>query len=187
MSGRPAYPDAPRVDVVDEYHGVLVPDPYRWLEDSDDPRTVEWLAQQQALMSDERASWTTRESFATRVEQLLGAGSVSPPYWRGARAFVTRREPGQQFAVLYVQEEGEERVLLDPMALDPTGLTTLDAWQPSKDGALLAYQLSVGGTEESLLHVLDVATGKALSLPCSIPLKTYEVRLIEQRVHVVED
>lgn len=165
MSGRPAYPDAPRVDVVDEYHGVLVPDPYRWLEDSDDPRTVEWLAQQQALMSDERASWTTRESFATRVEQLLGAGSVSPPYWRGARAFVTRREPGQQFAVLYVQEEGEERVLLDPMALDPTGLTTLDAWQPSKDGALLAYQLSVGGTEESLLHVLDVATGEVVDGP----------------------
>lgn len=165
MSGRPAYPDAPRSDVVDEFHGTAVPDPYRWLEDADDPRTVSWQAQQQALMADERAGWPLRDAFAERVERLLGAGTVSPPYWRADRRFLTRREPGQQFSVLYVVEDGDERVLIDPIALDPSGLTTLDAWQPSKGGGLLAYQLSVGGTEESLLYVMDVATGDVVEGP----------------------
>ena len=58
-----------------------------------------------------------------------------------------------------------ERVLVDPMALDPTGLTTLDAWQPSIEGDLLAYQLSEGGTEESVLRVMDVATGEHVDGP----------------------
>ena len=160
-TARPPYPDALRQDITDEYHGTSVPDPYRWLEDAGDPRTAEWLAQQGELMTQERESWTTREVFAERVEALLGAGTISPPYWRGDRYFLTRREPGQQFSVLYVVDpDGTERTLLDPMALDPEGLTTLDSWQPSKEGDRIAYQLSMGGDEESLLHVMDVATGE---------------------------
>ena len=61
--------------------------------------------------------------------------------------------------------DGGERVLLDPMAIDPTGGTTLDAWQPDQEGRLLAYQLSEGGTEESVLRVLDVATGEDVDGP----------------------
>lgn len=162
----PQYPDAPRLDLVDDFHGTPVADPYRWLESDDDPRTTEWLTQQSALMDAERAGWTQREHFADRVEQLLGAGTVSPPYWRGQRYFLTRREPGQQFSVLYVVEaDGTERTLIDPMAIDPTGVTTLDSWQPSKEGDRLAYQLSVGGNEESLLYVMDVATGETIEGP----------------------
>ena len=59
----------------------------------------------------------------------------------------------------------QERVLLDPIAIDPAGTTTLDAWQPSKEGTLVAYQVSSGGTEESVLHVLDVATGSVVDGP----------------------
>jgi len=161
----PAYPDAPRLDLVDDLHGTPVPDPYRWLEDPDDDRSVTWLAHQAALMADERAGWTNREQFVSRVTELLGSGTVSPPYWRGARYFLTRREPGQQFSVLYLVDDSGERVLLDPMALDPSGRTTLDAWQPSKEGTRLAYQLSVGGNEESLLYVMDVDTGEVLEGP----------------------
>ncbi len=67
--------------------------------------------------------------------------------------------------LLTVDPDGTERVLVDPMALDPTGTTTLDAWQPSKEGHLLAYQLSAGGTEESVLRVMDVATGEPVDGP----------------------
>lgn len=163
---RPAYPAAPRLDIVDEFHGTTVADPYRWLEDSDDPRTTEWLAQQSALMAAERGSWSTRARFAERVEALLGSGTISPPYWREDRHFLLRREPGQQFAVLYVVDpDGTERTLIDPMALDPSGVTTLDSWQPSKEGRLIAYQLSVGGDEESLLSIMDVATGATIEGP----------------------
>ena len=162
----PQYPAAPRVDLVDDFHGTPVADPYRWLESSDDPRTVEWLAQQAALMDAERAGWARRDLFADRVEQLLGAGTVSPPYWRGDHYFLSRREPGQQFSVLYVVDpDGTERVLIDPMQIDPSGVTTLDSWQPSKEGERIAYQLSVGGNEESLLYVMDVATGETIEGP----------------------
>ena len=163
---RPSYPSAHRSDHVDLMHGTAVADPYRWLETADDARTTEWAATQRLLTQAEREAWTTRDAFAEQVERLLGAGTVSPPYWRGDRRFITRREPGQQFSVLYVVEaDGVERVLIDPMALDPSGLTTLDSWQPSKEGDRLAYQLSVGGTEESEVHVMDVETGAALDGP----------------------
>ena len=123
--------------------------------------------QQAALMDAERAGWKLREHFGARVGELLGAGTVSPTYWRGERAFVMRREPGQQFAVLYTIDPGasQERVLLDPMAIDPSGLTTLDSWQPSKEGDYIAYQLSVGGNEESVLYVMDVRTGETVDGP----------------------
>lgn len=162
----PEYPPAERLDLVDDFHGTPVADPYRWLESEDDPRTTKWLAAQAALMATERDAWTMRDGFVDRVGALLGAGTVSPPYWRGSRHFLSRREPGQQFSVLYVVDaDGSESVLIDPMLLDPTGLTTLDAWQPSKEGDRLAYQISVGGNEESLLYVMDVASGEVLEGP----------------------
>lgn len=64
-----------------------------------------------------------------------------------------------------VDPDGTERALLDPMALDPTGLTTLDSWQPDKEGRLLAYQVSVGGDEESSLYLMDVALGHRIEGP----------------------
>jgi prolyl oligopeptidase len=161
----PAYPDAPRLDLVDDLHGTAVADPYRWLEDPADERTVACQGQPSDLMDEERSTWDRRDHFVGRVAELLGSGSVSPPYYRGTRYFLTRREPGQQFAVLYLVDDAGERVLLDPMILDPSGRTTLDAWQPSKEGTRLAYQLSVGGNEESLLYVMDVDSGEILEGP----------------------
>ena len=159
----PDYPAAERLDLVDDLHGRPVPDPYRWLEDAQDPRSVDWRAAQDALMEQERAAWSRRDRFAARIEQLMGSGSVSPPYVRGRWTFFTRREPGQQFPVLYVREgDGPGRALFDPMAKDPSGLTTLDSWQPSKEGDRLALQYSIGGNEESILAVMDTSTGEII-------------------------
>ena len=160
------YPDAIREAVVDDMHGVQVADPYRWLELADDPRTQAWVQAQGELLDRERSEWKLRGPFATDVAALLGSGAVSLPAQRGDRVFFTRREPGQQFGVLFVRDaDGTERVLIDPMVIDPTGSTTLDAWQPSKEGGRLAYQLSEGGTEESVLYVMDVATGQVIDGP----------------------
>ncbi len=159
------YPDAKRMNVAENFHGTQVADPYRWLEDHAGDDTQAWVSGQNVLMKEERDTWATRDHFADRVAQLLGSGSISPLYRRGNRHFYLRREPGQQFSVLYVSESGDERVLIDPMAIDPTGATTLDSWQLSKEGNLLAYQLSVGGTEESQLFVLDVASGAIVDGP----------------------
>jgi prolyl oligopeptidase len=160
------YPDAPRLDLVETLHGHTVADPYRWLEDEDDPRTSTWTAAQDALAAGVLEALPAREVFAARLGELVHAGAVGVPVWRAGRAFSMRRDPGQEHAVLRVREpDGSERVLIDPMALDPEGTTTLDAWAPSWEGERLAYQLSTGGDEESRLYVLDVATGETVEGP----------------------
>ncbi|MGY1708392.1 prolyl oligopeptidase family protein [Geodermatophilus sp. SYSU D00758] len=160
------YPDAPRLDLVEHLHGHPVADPYRWLEDPADPRTAAWTEAQDALTAEALDGLPLRPAFARRLEELVHAGAVGVPVHRGGRSFSTRRDPGQEHAVLRVREaDGSTRVLVDPMALDPTGTTTLDAWSPSWEGDRLAYQLSTGGDEESRLHVLDVATGDLLDGP----------------------
>ncbi|HEX8004213.1 MAG TPA: prolyl oligopeptidase family serine peptidase [Mycobacteriales bacterium] len=160
------YPQARRLDVVEELFGHRVADPYRWLEDAGDPDTRAWSDAQDALCREHLDALPGRDHLKRRIAELLRSGSVGAPAWRRGRAFFTRREPDQEHAVLLVREpDGTERVLVDPMAVDPEGTTTLDAWQPSKEGELLAYQLSHGGTEESALRVLDVATGAEVDGP----------------------
>ncbi|WP_344685589.1 prolyl oligopeptidase family serine peptidase [Saccharopolyspora taberi] len=160
------YPDAERADVVDELHGHRIADPYRWLEDAEDPRCQAWSRTQDELARDWLDALPGREAVAERMRSLLAAGSVGAPLWRGERAFFTRRLPGQEFPALHVREaDGSERVLLDVTELDPSGRTTLDRWSPSLEGDLLAYQISVGGDEESLLHVVDVTTGELVEGP----------------------
>jgi prolyl oligopeptidase len=164
------YPDAPRNDLVEKLPAgeptYEVADPYRWLEDAESERTRAWLVAQDALLAGQRGTWAGRDRLRDRVEQLLAAGVVGAPVWRGERQFLMRRVAGQEHAVLHtVDPDGSERVLLDPMQIDPTGRTTLDSWQPSKEGRLLAYQLSSGGSEESVLRVLDVDTGQVVDGP----------------------
>ena len=167
---------APRLDLVDDYHGTPVPDPYRWLEDpatfppGDADQWREWRAEwdraQAHLLAAEAQEWTMRDEFADSLRGLLAGGYQGLPVWRGERQFFSRREPGQQFGVLYtVDPDGTERSLIDPIALDPTGRTTLDGFQPSWEGDKLAYLLSEGGTEESVLRVMDVATGDIIDGP----------------------
>jgi prolyl oligopeptidase len=168
------YPVARRLDLVENLFGHPVADPYRWLEDAGLAETRDWLAAEETLWEGYRDGLPRRQEFAGRVRELLRVGAVGLPAWRGTTRFYTRRDPDQEHAVLYARdgaglentgEETAERVLIDPVAVDPAGRTTLDAWQPDKEGRLLAYQLSRGGNEESLLHVLDVATGKQVDGP----------------------
>lgn len=169
-----AYPPGPRGTDADELHGVTVPDPYRALEDPSSDVTVAWSTAQADLLEQHRATWTSRPAFAERLRELLRTGAIGTPVWRGDRAFQTRRLPDQEHAVLLTFDPGPdddpyaddtERVLVDPMAIDPSGTTTLDTWQPSKEGTRLAYQVSEGGSEESVLRVLDVATGDVIDGP----------------------
>ncbi|HYN74768.1 MAG TPA: S9 family peptidase, partial [Candidatus Limnocylindria bacterium] len=164
--GRPDYPQAPRLDLVERLQGLDVADPYRWLEDADDPATKQWSAAQDELLAAHRTSWAGQDGLRARIGELLDAGVVSAPVWRGERQFFMRRTAEQEHAVLLtVDADGTERLLLDPMEMDSSGLTTLDTWQPTKEGHLLAYQVSEGGTEESVLRVIDVVTGALVDGP----------------------
>ncbi len=162
----PPYPDAPRESTTETLHGQEVADPYRWLEDPASPRTTAWLQAQDALYAAHLDKIPDRDKLAARLAELLKAGEVGTPAWRGDRHFWTRREPGQEHAVLYTASAADsERALIDPMTVDPSGATTLDQWQPDHSGRLLAYQLSEGGSEESVLRVLDTGTGEVVDGP----------------------
>ncbi|MEV4625689.1 prolyl oligopeptidase family serine peptidase [Micromonospora sp. NPDC049523] len=160
------YPPASRDPGSQKLHGYSVADPYRWLEDPDSEATRRWSEAQRELCDRAFDDLPGRAALRERVAELLRTGSVSAPVWRGSRQFFTRRLPSQERAVLLtVEPGGEERVLLDPMRLDPSGATTLDSWHPDPEGRRLAYKISLGGNEESLLHVLDIATGELLEGP----------------------
>lgn len=163
---RPAYPHAERLDLVDDLHGHRVPDPYRWLEDAGSEQTRAWAAAQEKLWRAAADELPGRDAFHDRLTSLLRTGTVSAPVWRGDRSFFLRREPEQEHAVLLVRDpDGTERALVDPGALDPSGTTTLDSWQPDKEGRLVAVQLSTGGDEESVLTVLDATSGETVDGP----------------------
>src|SRR4029078_11614472 len=154
------YPEASRLDLTEDILGHRVSDPYRWLEDDTRPERAGGRASQADLFASYREELPGRERLAARVRELLGTGYVGTPVWRGERCFYSRRDPGAEHCVLCTPlREDPEQVLVDPMAIASSGLTTLDAWQPDKEGRLLAYQLSEGGDEESLLRVIDVTTG----------------------------
>ena len=161
-----SYPAAHRLDLTEDILGFQISDPYRWLEDAASAERTEWLREQENLFVSQREELPGRDALAQTIKSLIDVGATGAPAWRGNRCFYGRRDPGQEHAVLYTRDgDGLETVLLDPMAADPSGLTTLDAWYPDKEGRLLAYQMSTGGDEEALLRVLDVETGTIVDGP----------------------
>jgi prolyl oligopeptidase len=161
---KPAYPPT-RLDSAEELlHGERIPDPYRWLEDGASEETRAWTEAQNRLTQAYLEAVPSRPRIRARLETLLQIGSLGAPTPARGRYFYQRREGTQNQPVLYVRDgvDGADRVLLDPNALDAAGTTALDWYFPSDDGRLLAYGLSENGSEESVLQVMEVATGALL-------------------------
>jgi prolyl oligopeptidase len=167
------YPAARRLDLTEDLLGYRVSDPYRWLEDPGSDQTRAWLGAEDELFRSHAAALPGVTALADRIRELTGTGHIGVPVWRGPRRFFIRRLPGEEHAVLCTvdpgagdpADPGAGRTLIDPMTIDPSGRTTLDGWQPDKEGRWLAYQLSEGGSEESLLRVMDVETSELVDGP----------------------
>jgi prolyl oligopeptidase len=158
-----------KVDVVDDYHGVQVTDPYRWLEESDSADVKAWTDAENAVTRRFLDAIPGREKLAGQVRDLLEVGLVSAPEVRDVRPglrryFHTKREGAENQPILYVREGafGDDRVLIDPCTLSADATSALDWWHPSNDGALLAWGHSDAGSEESTLQIRDVAKGTDL-------------------------
>ena len=160
----PPYPFSPVRTVTDVLHGRSIADPYRWLEagDSDDVRR--WTVEQNAFTERWLAACPEREPIRRRLESLLSIGAVGAPIPANGRYLYERRDGRQNQPVLYCRDgvDGEDRVVVDPNALNAAGTTALDWYYPDLNGRLLAYGLSESGSEESVLHVLDLATMEPL-------------------------
>jgi prolyl oligopeptidase len=131
-------------------------DPFEHLEDVNDPRTIAWTLAQNARTRTTLDALPRRAALVRRFAELLEIGMLGVPVERGGREFYTSRRGRQDQAVLYVREGGIDRILVDPVALDPSGLTALDWWYPSAGGRYVAYGLSRNGDERSTLYLLDV-------------------------------
>jgi len=159
---RLAYPPARKAVVVDDYNGVKVADPYRWLENADDPETVAWVERQNALTRS-LLGRPERETIKKRLTELFNYPRLSVPTRRGDRYFYSRNSGLQNQSVLFVREgNAAERVLLDPNRLSPDGTVALHSAMTTRDGSLLAYTLSRSGSDREEIYVKDVATGKDL-------------------------
>jgi prolyl oligopeptidase len=149
-------------------NGYVVRDPYEKLEYKDsyteNPLAKEWVERQnKATESFLAHAPVSRASIDTRLGQLSEVGYVNRPAVAGDRTFFTRRVGDAEQPVLVMLEGGKEKVLLDVAALDASGKVALDWFYPSLSGRKIAYGLSHDGSEQSVLHVLDVDAGKDLA------------------------
>jgi len=160
----PPAPETRRDSVVELLHGTRVEDPYRWLESGDSPEVRGWVEAQNRHARDLLDLLPDRDAIRARLERLFAIGSLSPPTPRGDRLFFTKRTGDQEQPLLKLLDSttGVERTLIDPTD-NGDETRTLDWYYPSPDGALLAFGLSQGGSEQSTLSVMDVASGQALS------------------------
>lgn len=155
-----AYPPAHKDDVQDDYHGAVVADPYRWLEDPDSEQTQEWVAAQNALTENFLARAPVRNEIRRRLTQVWDYEKVSAPRQRGPYRFFQKNDGLQNQPVLYRQEgpEGEPQALLDPNNLSADGTVALVNYFPTPDGRLLAFALSAGGSDWQEIHIIDTET-----------------------------
>jgi prolyl oligopeptidase len=149
--------------VVDTYHGTKVTDDYRWLED-DSAEVKAWVG---AMRSAAQARLDALPGTEPLAKRLLAVDDARPiqlwPFRVGATWYAAKTVPGKTFAQL-VRLAGPEdvasaKLLVDPLALDPKGLTSPDFWVPTLDGKKLAVSLSVKGSEDGTLGILDLETG----------------------------
>lgn len=163
---RLSYPAAWRSDVVEDLFGFEVSDPYRWLEDGDDAYARDWAAAQDHLFRAHRAGWREKRSWASLLDQVSSFGVSEPPLVRGSVMFLAEHLRGdEQRRLLVVDAEGNRRVLVDPLEIDPSGRTGLFAWWPSREGARVAVQMEVAEQPGSDIMVLDVRTGEVVDGP----------------------
>lgn len=158
------YPDAPRSETVEEYHGTKVADPFRPLEDPDSQPTRQWVDAQNKITYSFLEAIPQRGAIRKRLTELWDYEKFTPPSTEEGNYFFGYNTGLQNQSVLYTTRslEAEPRVLLDPNALSPDGTVALAGTAISKDGKLLAYGTAAAGSDWNEWRVRDVATARDL-------------------------
>jgi prolyl oligopeptidase len=160
VSPRLVYPESGKLDVVDNYHGTMVADPYRWLENEKTPQVSSWVEAQNKVTFAYLEQIPYRQKIKERLTSLFNYPKYSAPSRRGDYFFYTKNDGLQNQSVWYRQKglDGQAEVLLDPNKLSADGTTKLGQFSLSKDGKYLGYGVSQGGSDWSDVYVMDVAS-----------------------------
>ena len=158
------YPRARKSDVVDEYFGMKIADPYRWMEDLNAPEVKEWVDAENAVTARYLDSLPQREALKKRITELWNYPKVTPPRYEGRHWFYNRNTGLQRQSVVFTREtlNGSETVALDPNSLSPDGSIALSGFVPAPDARHFAYGQSDGGSDWSTYYVRELGTGKQL-------------------------
>ncbi|MCW5555863.1 MAG: S9 family peptidase [Verrucomicrobiae bacterium] len=161
---RVAYPDTRQMPQVDDYHGVEVADPYRWLEDDNSAETKAWVEAQNKVTFGYLEQIPERAAIKARLTQLWNYERYGVPFKQGGRYFYAKNDGLQNQSVLYTMTslEAEPQVLLDPNQLSADGTVALSGYTITDDGKLMAYGLSSAGSDWQEWKVRDVQTGQDL-------------------------
>lgn len=162
----PRYPDTKTVDQTDDYHGVTVRDPYRWLEQpASTPDVRAWLEAQNALTESYLADIPEREAIKARLTELWNYPKQGAPFSKGGRYFQFRNTGLQNQDVLFVMDApaAAGRVLLDPNTLSGDGTVSLRTFSVSPDGRHLAYATSQSGSDWQTWFIRDIETAEDLA------------------------
>ncbi len=158
------YPQAQRVEQIDDYHGVKVADPYRWLENPDAPESRAWIDAENKITFGFLESVPQREGIRKRLTELWDFEKFDAPSMLAGRYFYSHNDGLQNQNVIFVQDgpKGEPRVLLDPNTLSKDGTVALSGLAISDNAKLLAYGLAAAGSDWQEWKVRDIDTGQDL-------------------------
>lgn len=171
---RPQGPPSTRKDDVREVlHGVVIVDPYRWLEDGASAETRAWIDAQNAYTQAVVGAAPERAAIRERLNALMRYDVQSVPQRKGTRYVLSKRRASDDLPIQYVREglDGADQVVIDPHALSPDHTTSISVEDFSDDGRLMLYGVRRGGEDETELHVRDVAT--RADLPDVLPRNLY--------------
>ncbi|CDN17364.1 Prolyl endopeptidase [Richelia intracellularis] len=159
------YPPSRQTDQTDDYHGTVVKDPYRWLEEPDSKETQAWVNAQNQVTFNYLAQIPAREKIKQRLTKLWDYEKYGIPFKKGNKYFYFKNDGLQNQSVLYTLEKlnAKPKVLLDPNKLSADGTVALSELSVSEDGNLLAYGISTSGSDWQEWKIKDITTGKDLS------------------------
>ncbi|MCE6990945.1 prolyl oligopeptidase family protein [Dyadobacter sp. CY323] len=160
-----SYPQTKKIDHVDEYHGVKVADPYRWLEDDRSEETAAWVKAENEVTFSYLNKIPFKEKIFNDLEKAYNYPKYSAPQKKGEYFYFYKNDGLQNQAVLYRQKglKGNPEVVLDPNKLSADGTTRLTVFNLSKDGSHAVLGFSQGGSDWQEYNVMDMKTLKMLS------------------------
>ncbi|PHX54056.1 S9 family peptidase [Tychonema bourrellyi FEM_GT703] len=160
-----SYPTTRKIDQTDDYHGIPVSDPYRWLENPDSEETQAWVKAQNAVTFGYLKEIPAREKIKQRLTQLWDYEKYGIPFKEGDRYFYYKNDGLQNQSILYTLTslDGEPKVLIDPNTLSEDGTVALGGIAISEDGKFMAYGLSTSGSDWQEWKIRDIETGADLS------------------------